>query len=79
MDRQILYDYIDRVEKEFNVDGEGWEFDSLVFWDQVSDVQEMTCLDTVSAYDIVCRRYSFLHISSEVLYWHNVSKQKDTP
>lgn len=79
MDKQILFDYIDSVEKEFNVDREGWEFDSLVFWNQVSDVQDMTRLDTVAAYDIVSRRYSFLQISSEVLYWHNIQKEKDTP
>lgn len=79
MDKQILFDYIDSVEKEFNVDREGWEFDSLVFWNQVSDVQDMTRLDTVAAYDIVSRRYSFLQTSSEVLYWHNIQKEKDTP
>jgi len=46
---------------------DGWELDSLVFWNQVSSVEKTTGMDLEDAYDQVASRYSFLSPSHVVL------------
>lgn len=46
---------------------DGWELDTLVFWNQVSTVQETTGMDIEDAYDQVASHYSLLSPSHVVL------------
>lgn len=62
---ELLYKHVDK-QADSTVD-DGWELDSLVFWNQVSTVQETTGMDVEDAYDQVASHYSLLSPSHVVL------------
>lgn len=61
----LAIDYIDEQAKEMS--GEGYEFDSLVFWNQVTDAEKEHNLSFQEAYDKVSDKYSFLFSSRELI------------
>lgn len=65
---KLLFDYIEE-ESQRGVD-EGHEFDSLVFWNQVTDAEEEYGICLQDAYDKVAQKYSFLHSSKDILAAH---------
>jgi len=62
---KLLSKHVD--EQSQSTVNDGWELDSLVFWDQVSSVEETTGMDIEDAYDQVASHYSLLSPSHVVL------------
>lgn len=62
---KLLSKHVD--EQAHSTVNDGWELDSLVFWNQVSSVEETTGMDIEDAYDQVASHYSLLSPSHVVL------------
>lgn len=69
--KQLFRILDEHVQKEAHeTRNQGWEFDSLVFWNQVDMLEQQEGLDLKEAYDKVSKNYSFLCSSAEVIMAH---------
>lgn len=67
-DKKLFHILSQHVQQEADeTRDQGWEFDSLVFWNQVDALEQSEGFSLRKAYDEVAKNYSFLCSSTEVI------------